>query len=385
VSTIGSLRVSRLSLSIGLTGSWRAEVWCDQGTAPFGSLTLTAADLSLKGYAIRSGSDAPDAPHVVHVGAPGWDREMTAGTTTSGGVTITSGAGWLAYQNDAGVRLSTVLRDLSRRAGEPIELPPDVTIGDHWTVIASRPGEPLYLRDALNALAVGRYVAPWRVDGDGVTRFGPRAGGVVDPASVNVIRRDMGAGLAVCGGDTFASILPGATFEGATIDRLVITERPGNLQAEIWTRAPSPFASIRRKVAEWFPALVYGYPRTYRVGAVQSDGRLDLDPPQDAPHLPPLARVEVWGLGGAKVKPRPGSLVAVCFRDANPARPYVHALQPLALSTPTETTISADTVKVGDGFARAVREGDTYTLGTATGVLTFVSTPDTNGASKVSV
>ncbi len=114
------------------------------------------------------------------------------------------------------------------------------------------------------------------------------------------------------------------------------------------------------------------------MGAGQTDGRLDFDPPVDAPHLPPLSRVEVWGLGGAKVKPRIGSLAAVAFRDANPSRPYVHALEPLANSTPTETSIDADAVKLGDGAAPVVREGDKIAIdmtpGPTLGTISFIGT-----------
>jgi len=379
VSALGSFRISRLQLSIGLTGSWRAEVWCDEGIVPVGPSVLAVGDLTFKGTTIRAGNDAPDAPHVVHVGAPGWDREVAKSTTSIDGVTVTSTTAAISYHLDGDVRLSTVLRDLARRAGESIELPAtDVPIGKHWVALASREGEKLYLRDALAALSKGRYVKPWRADPDGVTRFGERTGGTVDVAKVNVIKRDSATGLAIIGADTFASVLPGASFDGATITRLVITERPGNLQAEVWSRAPSPMTSILRKVGEAWPQLIYGHPRTYRVGAVQSDGRLDLDPPADAPYLPPLQRVEVWGLGGAKVKPAPGSLALVAFRDANPSRPVVVALPPLATSTPTETNLDADAVNLGGADAPVIREGDKIAIdmtpGPTLGTVSFIGT-----------
>jgi hypothetical protein len=363
MSALGSSRISKLQFSIGLTGTWRAEVWLDEGLATLGKQTLTVGDLVAVGTTFRGGNDAPDAPHVVHQGAPGWDRELAKDTTAADGVTVTSTTSAISYYLDAGVRVSTVLRDLARRANEPVELPAkDVVIGKHWVCIASRPGEQLYLRDALAALAKSRYVQSWRADLDGITRFGERSGGTVDTWAANVIRRDSAAGLAVLGTDTFRSVLPGATFEGAPITRLVVTEQPSNLEAEIWTRSPSIKSSVLRMVGEAWPQLVYGHPRTYRVGAVQGDGRLDLDPPADAPHLPPLQRVEVWGLGGARVKPRPGSLATVIFRDANPSRPVVVALEPLAQSTPTETAIDADEIGLGAAAGVVVRDGDTIEI-----------------------
>lgn len=367
MSALGSSRVSRLQLSIGLTGTWRGEAWLEQGIAQLGKVALSVGDLVAHGTAVRGGNDAPDAPHLVHMGAPGWDRPMAKSTTAADGVTITSTTSSIAYHLASGVRVSTVLRDLARRAGEPIELPsPDVVIGPHWLCFASREGEELHLRDALAALVKGRHVQPWRVDLDGVTRFGERTGAAVGTSAVNVLRRNEAAGFAIVGADTFSAIMPGAIFEGARVVRLVITERPGNLQAEIWTRAPTVKSSVLQMVGEAWPQLIYGHPRTYRVGLVHGDGRLDLDPPADAAHLPPLSRVEVWGLGGARVKPAIGSLALVSFRDASPARPVVMGLEPLASSTPTEIALDADELGLGAAAAVVIRHGDYVALDTTT-------------------
>lgn len=79
--------------------------------------------------------------------------------------------------------------------------------------------------------------------------------------------------------------------------------------------------SILRMVASAFPSLVYGHPRTYVVASVDAEGRLDLEPAPDAPHLPPLKGVEQWAV--AMLDPAVGTDVVVGFRDANPARPFV--------------------------------------------------------------
>lgn len=352
MSALGNAKVHKLTLSYADTGDWRAEVWLDEGAqAPQGEQVLMIGDVEFRGHVTRGALDRPDLPHAVHVGAPGWDIEATSP---------------IAYQSDVGVRLSTVLRDLATRAGQAIELPGDVVLGPAWSVVATRPGSPLRIKDALAALARGRYVGPYRVDPDGVTRFGARIGVEADGGALNVLRRNSAAGYAVVGADAFASILPGNLFEGATISRLVINEQPENLEAELWTRAPSMATSILRKVGDTFPSLIYGHPRTYRVGAVGGDGRLDLEPPQDAPHLPRLARVDVWGLGGAQVTPLVGSLAVVVFRDANPGRPIVIALEPLRASTPAAITLDAAALDLGAAFAPVLRSGDYVALDTIT-------------------
>ncbi len=127
-------------------------------------------------------------------------------------------------------------------------------------------------------------------------------------------------------------------------------------------------SSILRMVADAFPSLVYGHPRTYKVTAVRGDKRLDLSPPADAPHLPELDAVEQWGLG--KVTPVVGSEVSVVFRDADPTRPIVVNWQHISdddddeLSlTPAEVAIDADSIEFGDGPARgAARLDDTVVV-----------------------
>lgn len=126
---------------------------------------------------------------------------------------------------------------------------------------------------------------------------------------------------------------------------------------------PSIRTSILRMVAEHFPALVYGYPRTYVVAAVLADGRLDLVPPPDAQHLPELEAVEQWGLG--VVTPSVGSSVCVMFRDADPSRRAVVSWGFGAV--PNEVAIDADDVILGAGAREAAAPGAEAGIGIAYG------------------
>jgi hypothetical protein len=133
-----------------------------------------------------------------------------------------------SYFSDAGVRLSTVLKDLANRAGETIEQPADRTLEPHYAVPAMR------VREALSALQRAGYAPPWRVDPDGVTRFGDRTP-VEFTGRATVMRRNAALGLAVVGLENPAGLLPGNTLEGATIVRLVVQETSGKLTAEVWS------------------------------------------------------------------------------------------------------------------------------------------------------
>lgn len=115
---------------------------------------------------------------------------------------------------------------------------------------------------------------------------------------------------------------------------------------------------VLRWVAEAFPAMVYGFPRTYVVSSVAADGRLELVPPPDAQHLPEL-KVQQWSVG--TTRPKAGDEVIIAFRDANPARPVVVGWE--FASTPSKLTIDADTVDLGEGATEGVaRLGDTVAV-----------------------
>lgn len=101
-----------------------------------------------------------------------------------------------------------------------------------------------------------------------------------------------------------------------------------------------------------------------------------------APALPvgvPYAQA----LAGSSCIPAVGSIAHVMFADGDPGQPVCVGFEIPVVNLPSEITINASgAVNLGDGFARLVREGDVYTLGTATGPLTFVSTVDPNGPTK---
>lgn len=146
--------------------------------------------------------------------------------------------------------------------------------------------------------------------------------------------------------------------------------------------SPTLRESVIRIVGQAFPQLVYGYPRTYVVAAVDAAGRLDLVPPPGAAYLPELPAVEQWSLGGATIRPAVGSTVTVLFRDAMRDRPIVvhwdRTLPTRADLDATDLTVigaSSDEVYLGGSPREQVhRVGDTGTAGSWT-VQNTVSPP----------
>lgn len=217
MSTLDDFNIERVELTIPRYGAWRADVVLSSGTPPTGKVTLTIAALELAGTVQRSGLDAAERPRVVVVGAPGWGRTLEKP---------------LSYQSDAGVRLKTVLRDLAKLADETIVQPDDAPIGQHFEAIPTR-ATVTQLRDVLSALHRVGHVQRWRVDPDGVTRFGPRVGTDVTD-KVRVLRRNAGLGMRRLSSEAASDFLPGNEVEGEAIERVTIYETAGHLEAEAW-------------------------------------------------------------------------------------------------------------------------------------------------------
>lgn len=330
MSTLGASRIAKVETLLPRSGSWHADVTLDGGDLPSGIVVLTIGDLVLNGGTVqRAAYDAADKPHVVIFGGAGWHGLISKP---------------ISFQSDGGVRLSTVLSAIARGAGQTIEQPTDATIGDYYECIAARPGEPVRWSDALAELVRAGHVAPWRVDPDGVTRFGARPATAVT-ARATVLSIDAAVGKTTYGVDAPAQFLPGHTVSGAAISRVVIRETSGKLELDVYASEPVGTPTIkdmlRRMVADAFADMV----RTYVVSAVHADGRMDLAPPPDSPHLPEMKNVEPWSMGGMKYEASVGEEVLQVFRDTKKTRPVVIG------------------TKISEGpFAGVVRLGDTVTV-----------------------
>ncbi len=308
MSTLGKQRVSTLSLYVPPAGGWRADMVLEAGTIPSGSIVLTVGTLAFNGAVERADFDAAERPHVIVIGGLGWKGLVQKP---------------ISFQSDGGVRLSTVLAAIAKGAGQTIAQPTDLTIGDYYEVVASRPGEPVHWYDVLNDLARGGYIATWRVDPDGVTRFTARTAAVVT-ARATVIRKDAAIKATTYGIDDPLQFLPGNTIDGTPIGAAHFQETHGKLEVEI--RAPesaggvsSVHELVRRQVALAMQDLI----RTYVVASCADDGRCDLSPPADAKHLPDLKNVNQWNMGAGKVIPPAGTLCTVMFRDFRKTRPII--------------------------------------------------------------
>jgi hypothetical protein len=86
----------------------------------------------------------------------------------------------------------------------------------------------------LAALIRARVLPAWWIDPLGVTRFGIRVAPPVT-ASTRILGRDLTRGLREGGTESPLAFLPGASFEGQVIERVIVREDSGKLSVEPWT------------------------------------------------------------------------------------------------------------------------------------------------------
>lgn len=328
-------------------GSWRADLILTDGdiVAAGEAATIKAESLTLVGRVLRSGLDAADRPHLTVIGGLGWQSLLPAP---------------VSFQSDAGVRLRTVLRTLAGYADEPIELPTDDSIGSYYELSRSRVGDPVRLADCLNDLVRHGLCPQWRVDPDGVTRFGSRTAIEVNTRATS-LANNKGVGVSTYGLDDPKQFQPGNTLDGTTIDRLDLRETDGKFEADVFTSLSA--APLREQIRRMVAAELAEFGdqcRTYEVVTCHADGRCDLRPPPDAPHLPEMQNVEQWIMGGATFFAEAGDEAVVVFRDTKRTRPVIVGFKRLSGSA-------------ASSFPRMARVGDVVQSGGRGATINFSS------------
>lgn len=200
IATIAGYAISAATLTLPKVGAWVLEATLVDAAALSGGVSVTIGDLTLAGSVVRGGAFDGSARYLVTAGAGGWHKAIT---------------GRPEYRNDLGVKLSAVLADDARAAGETIALDPalDRVLG---TAYVRRAGL------GWDVLGSARLALPWWVDAAGVTQVRARPAAAVTAPS-QLIAWDRVRGIREYGADTFAPFAPGATIDGDTIAEVTIT------------------------------------------------------------------------------------------------------------------------------------------------------------------
>ena len=151
-ATINGAQVLSARVNMPASRVWTARIECAAASFATGaSVEINIADLVLRG-AVSAASTTLDRTTVFVIGGRGnWGREIAEAH----------------YANDAQVKVSTVVHDAARAAGEDVDL---------TNVPASRRVGPAFVRRRGPASAVLASVvgSAWYVDERGVTRIGRR-------------------------------------------------------------------------------------------------------------------------------------------------------------------------------------------------------------------
>ncbi len=260
------------------------------------------------------------------------------------------------YMNDAGVKVSGIISDAAREAGEIIDSPPTSKVASH------------YVRDEGPANRVLHTLAPqaWRVDFDGVTRFGKRPT-VAYSGDGTRTRIAPDASIVEIATETIGALVPGVTVDGSLPATDVEYElNASRLTVRVYAGRSSSrrLLAIKRIIDALYPDLKWRGSYEFRV-VEQVGNRFNLQPVRVASGMPDLENVPARGHAGVRSQVTPGDLVMVTFADADPSRPFIFAhdeidapgWMPLFLQLGEEPTLGVarltDAVVAG-GFGGAI-------------------------------
>ncbi len=331
-ATLNGHRATSARVQIPKWGLWYADVSLDGEITLKGAVTLQIADLTLKGTIIAGGPAKGRSSFRVVAGAGGWGKTLPK----------------KSYANDAGVKVSTVLGDAAREAGE--------TLGD---VSGAPPVGASWTRARDSAARLLEQIVPggWYVDEAGVTRLGARAVAPLAIAGVTHGPVDRARGTVTLASESIAKILPGVVVDGLeAVDVAHEMTAKGGLRTTIWgavgplntTRALAAFRVIFDQLD---PNRKYRGTTEYRV-STQEGERLNLQPIRVSSGMPDLRRVYVRpGMAGLKTKAALGARVLVGFIDSDPSRPYVTGWEDAEGGgfSPLELDLDALLIKAGQG------------------------------------
>lgn len=337
-ATLNGYRVVSARVTIPAWGAWYAEAQLDTEQTLSGRVTLKVADLELVGTVLSGGPSQGRSAFRVAAGAGAWGKSIAA----------------QGYANDAGVKVSTVLGDAARLAGETLApIDAALRVGPAWTRQAGPASRDLEL------------IAPraWYVDEAGVTRLGKRPTGTLDAKTTRVTPVDKARGKVVLAPTSIATLLPGVVVDGMeAVDVLHEIDADAGLRSTVWgARVGSTLDSLRALLAQLDPDREFRGVVEYRV-VTAAGHRLNLQPVRVSSGMPSLSRVPVRpGVSGCEAEVALGSRVLVTFVDADPARPVVVAFDDAEAGgfKPVLLSIDATTVlKLADGIRPMAATGD---------------------------
>jgi hypothetical protein len=301
-ATLEGHSLQRACVTVPKWGLWWADAHLVEPETLSGAVALKLADKELNGTIIAGGVAEGKASYRIVGGAGGWGKAISQPKKP--------------YRNDAGMKISSVIGDAARIVGETVEDVPTTRVGQHYAMVNGTAS------DVLNLLTP----RSWRVDFDGVTRFGERET-VVYEGEGTVTRIVPDGSIFEIATDEIGDLLPGVTVEGSQpatdVEYNLTSEK---LTVKVYCGTDSRrLRAWRKLVLALFPWLQYVGVFEYVVVS-QTGERLNLQPLRVATGMPELSGVPVRpGVASFKSTATPGAHVLVAFADRDPSRPQVIA------------------------------------------------------------
>lgn len=211
LASLSGQPITRATITIPYQGIWHADVEAGGGLVS-GAVTLTVGSMVLQGTVFRSGFFAGDFHYRIVGGAGGWQKIVPS----------------KVYNSNSSIRLSLVLNDAARAAGETISLDTDRDIGSFYV-----------RQQAPAARVLNQLTASWYVRPDGVAAIGTRSGGMIASPFDVLIGTDLGIGKVLLATDRPEDFTPGRTFKSLTLSTQTIggvvhrLDR-AKLRTEVW-------------------------------------------------------------------------------------------------------------------------------------------------------
>lgn len=302
LATLNGVTVSRLSAIVPAWGAWWADVDTTEGTLfeKGSAATLKLGGVTMLGTIVAGGVVDGRGAYRVVGGKGKWGASIKG----------------KPYLDDAGVKLSRVLLDAAKDAGETLgSALPTTRLGSHYV----RRADPAYL--TLNQLAP----KGWYVDFAGVTQIGKRSSSSYSGDAPRT-RIDGRVEVIELATDSVVGLVPGVTVDSTTAQDVEYVLEESRLTVRLYavSSVNGRLEAMRDIVLGLFPVLRFGGHWEYRVVGPAGD-RYNLQAHRTVTGMPDLARVPVRGTNGVKATLRPGSLVLVVFADNDPSRPQIVA------------------------------------------------------------
>lgn len=301
LGTVNGLAVSQARVQVPAYGVPWADVDLVEDATLSGAVSLQFADVSIACTVVSGGPANGRAGYRLAVGGGGWGKEVAA----------------QGYADDLGIKISSVVGDAAALVGERVEGFPTTRLGPHFA------------RATLPASWVLHDVAPknWRVDFDGVTRFGLRADSTYSGDGVRVLE-DRKVGVIDLATESVAGLVPGVSVDGkpgASDVEYCLDAKRLTVRVYYGPRRNRRIEALAKIFDALDPRRRYRCPYEYRVVS-QSGERLNLQIVRTASGLSDLARVPVRpGMAGLRATVKLGELVLVDFIEGDPSRPCVRS------------------------------------------------------------